>query len=185
MSTLFNRKDTTVIEFALNNSLEDFLKQYSTTSANADTLTKAYNEIVGNKTKANIAITSGDGKPDQPLTAINAEKPAYGLDKNGEIEVPKSLKLNKGKVVKTTPNPDPITTETTTVKPAKAVKAEKAPKAVASGEQPTISKRDAIRAFLQTEGNGSKTNREIKDAMIAQGYNSCYDSEISAVKSKL
>ena len=56
MSTIFNRRDTAVIEFALNNSLEAFLEQYSSTSANEATLTKAYNEIVGNKTKSNIAV---------------------------------------------------------------------------------------------------------------------------------
>lgn len=182
MSALFNRKDTKVIEFALNNSLEDFLQQYSNTSANQETLTKAYNEINGNKTKANIAVKSGDGNPNEPITPIPSTP--YKLDQDGEIEVPKSLKLEKGKVVKTTPNPDPVE-KAVTEKPAKP----KAEKVKVEKTKPSTdgkpSKRDAIKAYLQTEGNSNKSNKEIKQAMLDLGYPSCYDSEISAVKAKL
>lgn len=182
MSTLFNRKDTSVIEFALNNDLQAFLKQYGTTSATPETLTKAFNEINGNKTKSNIAIQSGDGKPNEPLVPIDDK--AYKLGKDGEIEVPKSLKLEKGKVVKVTPNPDPVqptSNEKITKPKAEKAKVEKV-KSTTDGKP---SKRDAIKAYLQTKGNADKSNKEIKQAMLDLGYPSCYDSEISAVKAKM
>jgi len=188
MSTLFNRKDTAVIQFALNNSLEVFLQEYSTTSASAETLQKAYEEINKNKTKANIAVKSGDGKPDEPLAPIiPASDKDYGLNEKGEIETPKSLKFEKGKLVKTTPNPD-ATIDKEVAKSKKEVKAavtkkESKPKAASTDGKP--SKRDAIKAFLLLEGNSTKTNKEVREAIIAQGYPSCYDSEISAVKTKL
>lgn len=185
MSTLFNRKDTSVIEFALANELEAFLNEYSTTTASQQTLTKAYNEIVGNKTKSTIAVASGDGSPTEPLKAVvkktaaakktpaveqptNTEGPSgYALDSDGELK-----KIDMDAV------PEKGATKAAVAKDKKPKAVVKKEKAASTG--PT--KRDAIRALLAAEGGATLTNRQIKDAILAQGYLSCYDSEIASSK---
>jgi hypothetical protein len=194
MSTLFNRKDTSVIEFALSNELEAFLNEYSTTTASQETLTKAYNEIVGNKTKSKIAVASGDGVPTEPLKAVtkkaaaakktpaveqptNVEGPSgYALDSDGELK-----KIDMDAV------PEKGASKGTTKAAAakEAVAKDKKPKATAKKEKTASTgptKRDAIRALIAAEGGATLTNRQIKDAIIAQGYPSCYDSEIASSK---
>lgn len=188
MSTLFNRKDTAVIEFALANELEAFLNEYSTTTASQQTLTKAYNEIVGNKTKSTIAVASGDGVPTEPLKAIakkaaaakkppvveqptNTEGPSgYALDSDGELK-----KIDMDAVPEKGAS-KPKTAKETVAKDKKPKATVKKEKTASTG--PT--KRDAIRALLAAEGGATLTNRQIKDAIVAQGYPSCYDSEIAS-----
>lgn len=199
MSTIFNRKDASVIEFALNNSLEAFIDQYSGTSANKNTLTKAYNEIVGNKTKSNIAVRSGDGNPNEPLAPVKEKPQVYALDEDGEIKkvdttnIPTRTDLDdaefeNGKVVKKGGKPvekkkataKKSSTKSTASKSTKQSAIKKA--TLADGTQATGSKRDVIRELLQ--GNPEMSNKQIKEEILSRGFKSCYDSEISAVKNK-
>lgn len=185
MSKIFNRKDSTVIATALQSSKEEFVATYTDTTASQATLEKAYDEINGNKTKSTIAVQSGDGNPNEPLTPIEPITPkTYALDKDGEIEVAKSLKFKDGKLVAATPNPEAMLSPSDTPKTPKAPKVakEKVEKVAKTPSAQGPSKRDIIRELI--EANTTITNKEIKAALIEKGFQSCYDSEISAVRKK-
>jgi hypothetical protein len=184
MSKIFNRKDSTVIATALQLSKEEFVVAYTDTTASQATLEKAYDEINGNKTKSTIAVQSGDGNPTEPLTPIEPlTLKTYSLDKDGEIEVPKSLKFKGGKMTEATPNPDAMLSSSDKPKAAKEkAPKEKKEKAVKTPSTQGPSKRDIIRELI--DANTAITNKEIKAALLEKGFNSCYDSEISAVRKK-
>lgn len=189
MSKLFNRKDATVIEYGLNHTEEEFAKNYSDTTANAETLKKAYKEINGNKTKSKIAVASGDGDPSEPLKPVYAQNEQGNIEKvDEEISYPapkgqkawsKSGTVTIVKKAKTTETEKPAVKAVSKTK-AKPTAKPKAEKPAVSGDKPTGSKRDAIKALLTADP--TMTNREVKDAILAQGYPSIYDSEISNCK---
>lgn len=197
MSKLFNRKSPDVIEYGLGHTLEEFVENYSNTSATKESLTKAYNEINGNKTKSKITVTSGDGKPDEPLKPV-----CYAMGEDGNItkvdttNIPTRKTLSSPEKAKaegrrpgimatteeqpTTPKKGNKATPAAKPKAKKEGKVFNKPAATTNGAQVTGSKRDAIRALL--EENSELSGKEIKAAIIAQGFKSIYDSEIGAVK---
>lgn len=196
MSKLFNRKDAAVIEFGLNHTEEEFVENYSETSASAETLKKAFKEINGNKTKSKIAVQSGDGDPNEPLKPVH-----YAADENGNIKKIDTTNIPKRSIESVSSpekakakgrKPGIIADVEAGKKPAKpkavkatAAKGEKKPftrtAATKTGKE-LGNKRDAIKALLAKDGTMS--NKDIKAAILQQGYASIYDSEISSCRVK-
>lgn len=188
MATIFNRKDPSVIQFALSNPVEAFVNEYSVTSASEEALRKAYTEITTSKTKAAIATKSGKGAPTEPLEPI-AESTVYALDKDGDIkkvdttDVPTRTDLDDATFTKE--GSVESKPESTEKKPAakKEVKAKKetTPKATPTPKKEgELSKRDVIRQLFKDDA--TLTNRQVKDAIKERGYASCYDSEINSCR---
>lgn len=187
MSRIFNRKDTAVIAAALNSTKEEFVKQYSETTASVVTLEKAYDEINGNKTKSKIAVQSGDGSPSEPLKPVH-----YALDEDGEVkkvdatDIPtrtdlEGVEFNEDGTVKKGTVTETPTAEKKTSEKAKKNAATKKTTATPKDATQGPSKRDVIRDLIaETPGI---SNKEIKAILAEKGYK-CYDSEIAAVKNK-
>lgn len=187
--TLFNRKDAAVVQYGLEHTLEEFVAKYSDTTATKEALTKAYNEINKAKTKSIIAVKSGDGNPNEPLTPVH-----YALGEDGEIEkvdtakVPTRTKVSTPEKAKEENRKPGIVEEAK--KPAKKAAKKPAnqtaggsaikPAAVKEGAKVVGSKRDAIKALLAA--SPEIKNKDIKAAIIEMGFASCYDSEIANCK---
>lgn len=203
MAKLFNRKSADVIQYGLDHTLEEFIKEYSNTTATVDSLTKAYNEINGNKTKSKIAVKSGDAKPDEPIKPVHYTQNEEGiLEKIDTTDIPKRENdpdhVPSGKPIVATytaggpDDPAVIAKKKPGAKagkaapkaaPAKGTGTFSKPAATKDGAKVTGSKRDAIRALL--EETPDLSGKEIKAAIMAQGYASIYDSEIGAVKKSI
>lgn len=207
MAKLFNRKSADVIQYGLEHTLEEFVENYSDTSASKDSLTKAYNEITGNKVKSKIAVKSGDAKPNEPIKPVHYTQDENGImSKIDTTDIPKKENdpdhVPSGKPIVATyaeGSPEDPAVQAKNKSGAKGGKTGTAakkpaakpasgggfnkPAATKDGAKVTGSKRDAIRALL--EENPEISSKEIKAAVLEQGFASIYDSEIGAVKKSI
>lgn len=166
---LFNRRDVEVIEFALSNSLENFIENYKETSASEDTLTKVYQEINKDKTKSKIAVDSGDTKPNEPIKTSSKQnqggRKGVTLGEDGELHPIDFEAVEKKQVEK-----------------IEEVKEKKLTNSTVDKKQlPT--KRDFIKNLL--EENFELTNKQVKEKVIEAGYEKIYDSEIISCRKKI
>lgn len=175
----FNRTDSKVIEFALNHTKEEFVKEFSNTTSTKERLEEAYDEIIKDKAVSKIGAKSGESKSGEPLKSVHV-----AMDENGELKTVDTTNIP----VRTDLDDAEFTEDGRAIKKTKKVakkeKVEKAEKkTVAKKEkQSGPSKRDFIRELI--ESNPEITNKEIKEAVKEKGFSGCYDSEIYACRKK-